>query len=159
MADERYEQVNLMLRLFELRREEKLRKARAWYTGEYNPPATAEEWMAKYPPGSEENAYIRMVISYWDMCSAIFNKGLLDPDLYHSASGEAWLIWEKLKAIAPVWRTAFGNPKIFSELETYVAKLDAWREKNAPGTTEKIRQMMQQLAKARAAAAAAAPKP
>jgi hypothetical protein len=153
MVEERYEQINLMLRLYEMRREEKLRKARTWFVNEYVPPASPEEFMLRYPPASEENAYIRMVVSYWDLCSSIFNKGLLEEDTYHQASGEAWVVWEKIKGITPAWRAAFGNPLILAELESYVAKLDAWREKHAPGTTERTRQMMAQLAQARAQAA------
>jgi hypothetical protein len=151
MADEIYEKVNLMLRLYDMRREEKLRKARAWFLERYTPSSAPEEFMAKYPPGSEENAFIRMTLSYWEMCSGIFNRGLLDEDMYHANSGEAWAVWEKLKFIAPVWRQAFGNPTLFAELEAYCQKLEAWREKRAPGTTERTRQMMQWIARERVA--------
>jgi hypothetical protein len=155
MASEMFEKVNLMLRLFELRREEKLRKARQWYVDHFV-AHTPEEMMQKYPPGSEENAYIRMVVSYWDMCAGIANRGLVDDDLFFMNSGEAWLVYEKLRAVVPAWRAAFNNPMIFTELETFVTRLEEWREKRAPGSNEATRKIMAMMAQSRAAAAKSA---
>ena len=64
MSQVTYEEVNLMLRLYDLRREPRLREARAWFVENFR-AATPEELMQKYPQGSQENTYIRMVISYW----------------------------------------------------------------------------------------------
>jgi hypothetical protein len=155
MASEMYEKVNLMLRLYDMRREEKLRKARQWYVDNYA-AGTPEEMLQKYPPGSEENAYIRMVVSYWDMCAAIANRGMVDEDLFFQQSGEAWLVFEKIRNIVPAWRAAFANPLIFAELEQFVNRLEEWREKRAPGTTEATRKMMEALRQARAQAAKSA---
>jgi tRNA-dihydrouridine synthase len=77
----------------------------------------------------------------------------MDEDLYNIVGGEAWAVWEKIKNVVPTWRAAFGNPTIFQELEKYCQRLEAWREKRAPGSVEKTRQMMAALAQARAQAA------
>ncbi|MGC4049003.1 MAG: hypothetical protein QM757_05735 [Paludibaculum sp.] len=61
-----YEDANLLLRLYEERREEKLRKARAWFVSECK-YKTVEDWQKLCPPGSEMNAYYRMVTTYWEM--------------------------------------------------------------------------------------------
>jgi len=74
MAQISYDEVNLMLRLYDLRREERLRHARAWFVENFH-PASPEEMMQRYPQGSEENTYIRMVISYWDMVASVVNRG------------------------------------------------------------------------------------
>ncbi|HZC65230.1 MAG TPA: hypothetical protein VE545_01550, partial [Candidatus Dormibacteraeota bacterium] len=66
MSQVSYEEVNLLLRLYDMRREPQIRKARAWFTEHFH-PQSPDEMMQKYPQGSEENIYIRMVISYWDM--------------------------------------------------------------------------------------------
>jgi hypothetical protein len=153
MANATHDQANLMLRLYEIRREEKLRKARDWYVSQYTPAASPEEFMAKYPPGSEENAYIRMVTSYWEMCASIVNRGLIDDELFFENNGEIWIVWEKTKPAAGAWRAFFGNPHIFENLENCVKRLEAWRERMAPGTNEKMRQMFAQMAQARAQAA------
>lgn len=153
MGNASHEQANLMLKLYDLRREEKLRKARDWYVNQYVPAATPEEFMSKYPPGSEENAYIRMVTSYWEMCASLVNRGLIDDELFFENNGEIWIVWEKTKPVASAWRAFFGNPHIFANLENCVKRLEAYREKMAPGTTEKMRQMFAQMAQARAQAA------
>ncbi len=153
MGNATHEQANLMLRLYEIRREEKLRKARDWYVNQYVPAASPEEFMAKYPPGSEENAYIRMVTSYWEMCAGLVNRGLIDDEMFFENNGEIWIVWEKTKPVAPAWRAFFANPHIFANLESCVKRLEAWREKMAPGTNEKMRQMFAQMREARAKAA------
>jgi len=152
MGQVTHEQVNLLLRLYELRREPRLRQARGWFVDHFH-LTSPEEMMKKYPPGSEENTNIRMTVSYWDMVASIVNRGLIDDELFFESSGEAWLVWDRVRAIAPAWREAFKNPLIFAHLEELAKRLEAWREKRAPGSTVAMRQMMEQMAQARAKAA------
>lgn len=153
MGNATHEQANLMLRLYEIRREDKLRKARDWFVNKYTPPSSPDEFMKRFPPGSEENAYIRMVTSYWEMCASLVNRGLIDDELFFENNGEIWIVWEKTKPVAPAWRAFFGNPRIFANLENCVNRLEAWREKTGPGTNEKMRQMFAAMREARAKAA------
>jgi hypothetical protein len=139
------EQVNLMLHLFELRRESKLRDAREWFFANFH-PSSMEEAMKSIPPGSEGNTYMRMVVSYWDMAANLANRGLLDEELFFETSGEQWIVWERLKPITAAWRTIFKNPLMFSNLEEHVRRLESWREKRAPGSNEATRQVMAQMA-------------
>lgn len=152
MGQVTHEQVNLMLRLYELRREPRLRQARAWFVDHFS-ATSVEEVTQKYPQGSEENTNIRMMVSYWDMCASIVNRGLIDDELFFESNGEAWVVWEKIKGLAPAWRAALKSPYVFENLERLVQRLDAWREERAPGSSEAMRQMFQQMAQARAKAA------
>ena len=77
----------LLLRLYDLRREEKLRRARAWFVGEFQ-AQTLEEDQRKHPPGSEESAYTRMTLSYWDMAASIVNYGLIHEQFFFENCGE-----------------------------------------------------------------------
>ncbi|MBL0159849.1 MAG: hypothetical protein IPP47_22520 [Bryobacterales bacterium] len=77
-----YEDANLILRLYEERREEKLRAARAWFVGECKPQSLAD-WQAKCPPGSGMNANYRMVTSYWEMAASFVTSGVLHPGALH----------------------------------------------------------------------------
>jgi hypothetical protein len=147
MGEVTHEQVNLMLRLYDIRREPRLREAREWFIQSFHPPSP-EEAMKLCPPGSTENAFLRMVVSYWDMVASIVNRGLIDEDLFFENSGEQWVVWENLKPIVGAWRQMFNNPHIFENLEKHVARLDAWREERAPGTTESMRKMMEQMRQA-----------
>ena len=64
-----YDDVNLILRLYEARREDKLRTAREWFAQNFR-FHTMEEYNRGCPPGSSMNAYARMVMSYWDMVAS-----------------------------------------------------------------------------------------
>jgi hypothetical protein len=144
MGQATYDQVNLMLRLYELRRDLRLRQARSWFVENFH-PSSPEEMMQKYPPGSEENTHIRMVISYWDMVAGIVNRGLIDDELFFESNGEIWVVWDRIRSIVPAWRAAFKNPTVFQNLEESCKRLEAWREKRAPGSTAAMRQMMEQM--------------
>jgi len=76
-----------MLRLYDIRREPRLREARDWYMSHFN-PKSPEEVMTLCPPGSQENAFMRMVFSYWDMVASIVNRGLIDEEFFFENSGE-----------------------------------------------------------------------
>jgi hypothetical protein len=142
MSQISYEEVNLMLRLYDLRREPRLREARAWFVDHFH-AGTPEEVMQKYPQGSQENTYIRMVISYWEMVAGIVNRGLINDELFFESNGEIWVVWDRMRTIVPTWRAAFKNPTLFSGIEETCKRLEAWRERRAPGSSVAMRQMME----------------
>src|SRR5260370_16531101 len=86
MAQITYDEVNLMLRLYDMRREPRLRQARSWFVEHFHPVAPDE--MEKYPQGGEENTYIRMVMSYWEMVASILNRGLIIYSLFFETTVE-----------------------------------------------------------------------
>jgi len=157
MGQVTHEQVNLMLRLYELRREPRLREARRWFADQLQ-VTTPEELQKQCPPGSENSANLRMTLSYWDMCASIVNRGLVDEELFFENTGEQFVVWEKIKPVVPAFRTMFKNPLFLSNLEEHCRHLEAWREKRAPGSTAAFRQYLQQMAKAAAAASGQATK-
>jgi hypothetical protein len=128
-----HDQVNLMLRLYEERREPRMREARDWYFMNFH-PASIEEMGQICPPGSKENASMRMVISYWDMVANIVNRGLIDEEFFFESSGEQWFVWERIRPVVDTMRTRSKNPHQFGRLEEHVKRLEAWREKRAPGS-------------------------
>ena len=152
MAQVTHEQANLLLRLYELRRESRLRKARAWFYSHFEAD-TPEELMTKYPMGSEESASFRMVISYWEMAAGLANRGLIDDEMFFENSAEGWGVWEKVKAIVPAQRTMMKNPAYLAHLENFAKRFEAWRERTAPGSLEAFRRAR---ANARPAAAKSA---
>jgi hypothetical protein len=144
MSAATHEQVNLMLKLYELRREPKLREARDWFAANFH-VKTAEDVMRLCPPGSQENAYMRMVVGYWEMVASIVNRGLIDEDLFFENSGEQWMVWEQVKPVLGAWRTMFGSQKVFQNMEEHCQRLEAWREKNSPGSNEAMRKMRAEM--------------
>ena len=157
MGEVTNEQVNLMLRLYEERREPRLREAREWFSANFH-VTSAEDVMRVCPPGSKENAYMRMVLSYWEMVASIVNRGLIDEEFFFENSGEQWAAFEQVKPVLAAWRAMFSSPKFLANLEEQVTRLEAWREKRNPGSNEAIRKVLAQMqqatqtAKAQAAA-------
>jgi len=111
-----YDDANLCLKLYELRREETMRKARQWFGG--FSASSLEEVQKAAPMGSQENAYMRMVTSYWDMAAAFVTSGVLNEDLFLQTNGEALFVWEKIRPLVPLMREAFQMPNYMSNLET-----------------------------------------
>src|SRR5262245_5044297 len=104
MLQPTYEDAELVLKLYDLRREERLRNARAWFVGNFSARSLAEA-MEKYPPGSDPNAYMRMVASYWDMAASFVVRGILHEELFFESSAEMLLVWEKMKDFIADTRT------------------------------------------------------
>jgi hypothetical protein len=149
------EQVNLMLRLYEDRREPRLREAREWFSANFH-VKTAEDLTRVCPPGSQANVYMRMVLGYWEMVASIVNRGLIDEDLFFENTGEQWAVWEQVKPVIGAWRAMFSSPKFLGNLEEQSKRLEAWREKRNPGSNEAIRKVLRQMQQATQAAKAQA---
>ncbi len=112
-----YDDANLCLRLYELRREDTLRRARAWFAQNFG-PTTMEELTKLAPPGSQENTYMRMVTSYWDMAAAFVTSGVLNQELFFQTNPECLFVWERFRHLLPALREAFKNPRAYHNLET-----------------------------------------
>ncbi len=121
----------ILLRLYELRREEKLRAARDWFLREFQ-AETFDELMKRYPYGTQENAYFRMVTGYWEMVASLLNHGLIHEELLFENTGELWAVWEKIKKYVPASRQAFKNPKALENLERAAQKYEEWMNHRAP---------------------------
>ena len=87
MSQATYNDAELILKLYDMRREEKLRAARAWFLGNFSATTLAEA-LEKYPPGSDHNANFRMVGTYWDMAASFVVRGILHDELFFENSGE-----------------------------------------------------------------------
>jgi hypothetical protein len=152
MGQVTHEQANLLLRLYELRREPRMRQARAWFYSQFE-ANSPQELTSKYPMGSEENASLRMVLSYWDMAAGMANRGLMDDEMFFENSAEGWGVWEKVKAIVPAQREAMKNPTYLLHLENFANRFEAWRERTAPGSIEAFRQTRTNTRRAAASSA------
>ena len=112
-----YDDANLLLRLYELRREEKLRAARDWFAKNFH-ASTLEEMQKLCPMGSQENAYLRMVTGYWDMAASFVTSSVLHQELFAQSSREMLFVWTRISDIIPAWREVSKNPDIVKNMET-----------------------------------------
>lgn len=111
-----YDDANLLLRLYELRREETMRTARQWLAS--FSPNDDEDIEKVTDRGRKENAYFRMVISYWEMAASFVTSGVLNEELFLQNSGEALFVWEKTRALIEENRKRMNNPGFMKNLET-----------------------------------------
>jgi len=89
----------IILRLYELRTETVMRQARAWMTGEFW-PATAEEYFAVADnPADPHNAWLRQVLTYWEMAAALVLHGAVSAELFVDSNGEGFFLLAKYAPI------------------------------------------------------------
>jgi hypothetical protein len=128
-----YDDANLILRLYDLRREEKMRTARRWL-GSIPPIASREQFAKLCPPGSEENAYYRMVTTYWDMAASFVVNGILNRELfYRSNNMELLVVWVKVKGVTMEMREVNKNPLTNRNIEEVAAGFIDYLNQHAPG--------------------------
>lgn len=148
-----HEQAQLHLQVYDLRREERLRKARDWFQQNYR-AQTMEEAMKIAAPGTEGGTNFGMVIGYWEQTCALLNYGLLHEELFFETTGEFFMVWETLKPVAAEFREAFKDQNMLSNLERAAKRYEQWKEERAPGHIATMRQYMEQeRAKAKPASA------
>jgi hypothetical protein len=126
-----YDDANLILRLYELRRDEKLRQAREWFAANFTAPTT-DDLQRLAPPGSKENTYMRMVVSYWEMAASFVTAGVLNQDLFFQSNGEMLVVWERVRDVIPGIRALTKNPNSFRNLEIVGNAYVKWMQSNGP---------------------------
>jgi hypothetical protein len=149
-----YEQAQLHLQVYDLRREPRLREARDWFQQNYR-AQTFEEAMRIAPFGTKEGTYVGMVLGYWEQACALLNYGLLHEDLFFETSGEFFGVWEALKPTAAEFRKVLVDPTALANLEKAAQRFEAWSDKRSPGHIAAMRQFMQQTAQSAGASAGA----
>ena len=129
----KHEEAGLILKLYELRREETMRKARDWYFRDFNPESSADVEKIMF---SEQSGYFRMVSSYWDMAAALVNNGAIGIELFNDTNGEHLGVFSKLEPFLAEMRADYG-PQLLANLEKLIDATPAGRERVA-----KIRERM-----------------
>ena len=133
---------DVIMRLYDLRREERLRKARNWFFANFKGIKSTEEFLKIAPFGSDENAYFRMVVSYWDMAAGFVNSGAVNADLFFRSSNEMLFVWIRASEVIPELRKSRNNPLMYGDLEQASAAMAKWLHDRAPGSYEGFRQMV-----------------
>ena len=128
-----YDDVNLLLRLYDMRREEKLRKARSWFLANCH-PTSLEDLMKTFPHGSEENTYMRMVVSYWDMVASFIKSGVLNQELFFESNRELLLVWLRIKPTVAGLRETYKDQRAYHNLETVANAYVEWMNERSPGS-------------------------
>jgi hypothetical protein len=127
----------LIIELYDLRREPRLRDARKWFTSSFK-VKTYDELMALCPPGSDTNASYRMVVTYWEMVASFLVSGALNRELFYESGREMIVVWERVRDVAPGVRAAIKNPREWYNLEKASLAYIKWWNKAAPGAYDAL---------------------
>lgn len=122
------EDVNIILRLYELRREKTMRKARDWFVTDFNPESTQDLLAAMV---GEHNAAYRMVTSYWDMAAAFVNHGTVDEQLFNDIHFEHIAVYAKIQPFLAEFRALTHAPYYLTHLEQLVRRMPDVEERLA----------------------------
>ncbi|HXO34374.1 MAG TPA: hypothetical protein VN901_18660 [Candidatus Acidoferrales bacterium] len=121
----------LILQLYDLRREAEMRKARNWwFTGFW--PRSADDFMKiAFAAGTTENNWLRQVTGYWSMAASFVLHGALNPDLFlqPAVSGEMFIVFAKVHPFLKDLREKSGDPHMFSTIEKVIMSSKYGRER------------------------------
>ena len=143
----KHEDADLILKLYDLRRETVMREARNWLFT-FNPTGVQDVMETMM---SEHSGYLRMVISYWDMACALVTNGAIDEELFNQTNGEHIFVYMKIEPVLQDLRAMFNNPEFLKNLETVVKRIPDIETK-----LPEMRERMGKFAEMRAARAQAA---
>ena len=133
----------LILKLYDLRRESVMREARNWFFA-FNPESIEDIQRAGM---GEHSAYYRMVTSYWDMACSFVNHGAIDAEMFNDANGEHVLVYTKLQPFLEQLRATL-SPVYMQHIEKVVMAMPNIEERIG-----RMREMLRRFAQTRAAAA------
>ena len=118
----------LIMQLYDLRREAEMRKARDWSTQVFC-PASIDDIMALFmAQGSDQNRWLRQVISYWEMVASFVNRGVLNRDLLEDSVGEYVNLYSKFKPYLKEIRQTIGWPDFMVNIERLVEESERARK-------------------------------
>jgi hypothetical protein len=129
-------EAELILKLYDLRREATMREARNWFAIEFHPESAADVRKAMF---SEHSAHLRMVLSYWEMAAALVHHDAISLDLFKDTNGEFYVVFSRLEPILAELRAMFG-PEMLANLERLIDAIPDGRKRCA-----EVRERMKQV--------------
>jgi len=121
----------LILQLYDLRREAEMRKARSWWFTQFWPGSADDFMKVAFDMGSQENNWLRQVNGYWSMAASFVLQGALDYDLFiqPAVSGEMFVIFAKVHPFLKELREKLGDPEAFANIEKVITRSKYGRER------------------------------
>jgi hypothetical protein len=121
----------LILQLYDLRREPEMRKARHWWVVEFWPRSADDFMKVASAMGSQENNWLRQVGGYWNMVAALVLQGALNEQLFlrPAVSGEMFFIFAKIHPFIKELREKLGDPEASGDIERVIMRTKWGRER------------------------------
>ena len=134
----------VIIKLYEIRSEALMRKARAWFFSEFA-PQSGKDIVALLLRGEKQSAFYRMVTSHWEVAASRVNNGGIDEELFLGANSEHLVVFAKLQPFVAEIRETIGEPDYLAHLERLVMRVP-----NVEKKLENRRRLMERWAQARA---------
>jgi len=121
----------ILLRLYELRREPEMRKARNWWFNDFWPNNADDFLKVAWAMGTQENNWLRQVSGYWGMTASLVLQGALSEELFlrPSSSGEMFVMFGKVHPFIKDLREKLGDPEVFLDVEKVITNTKWGRER------------------------------
>ena len=119
----------VIMQLYDLRREPEMRKARAWFGAEFNPKNVDDLTPLFQDMRSDANRYFRMVTSYWEMAASMVLHGAINEELFLDSQQEFFFVFAKVTPVLQGLREKLGSPEAMGKSETLINKSDASKKK------------------------------
>jgi len=131
MAKATAKDAQLILQLYDLRREAELRKARQWWLFEFSPRNVDDFMKVTLAMGTQENNWLRQVASYWGMAASLVLQGALNEEMFlrPGFSGEMFVIFGKVYPFLPELRKKLEDPEVFLDVEKVIMRTKWGRER------------------------------
>jgi hypothetical protein len=141
----------IIMQLYDLRREAEMRKARNWWVGEFWPESADDFMKVSGNFGTQENNWLRQVGGYWSMASAFVLQGVLNEELFlqPAASGEMFFVFAKVQPFIKELREKMGDPHVFGNIEKVITGSKFGRER-LKFTLKRVEMMREKRALAKA---------
>jgi hypothetical protein len=100
----------VILKLYELRQEERLRQARHWVLFTFQPTNAEEFFAVAQTSGSQENAFFRQATTYWEMAAGLVLRGAVNADVFLDSNGEGIAILAKFSRFGEAFTARTHRP-------------------------------------------------
>jgi len=145
-----YHDAELVLKLYDLRREPVMREARNFI------PTLAGASFEKVMEvtsafGTKENAYVRQVYGYWEMVASLIVHGTLNAELAYDTLQEMYFAYAMIQPHVEEFRKKMNSPDFLKNVQKVVESTPQGRQR-----LEQIKQRMAQFAAMRSAQTAKA---
>jgi hypothetical protein len=121
-------QAELILKLYELRRETVMREARSFVGGEFM-PRSAGELIEIVSAGGKHGGFVLQVYGYWDMVAAFVSNGALDAGLVYDTCQEMYFQYAKIQPYLTEFRDRMNLPEFLISIERLVDGSEAGRRR------------------------------
>src|SRR5215467_5246288 len=121
----------LILKLYELRREPEMRKSRNWWMNEFWPQSADDFIKLAMSFPSQENQWMRQAATYWEMAATLVLSGALNEQLFlhPSCSGEMYFYFAKVQPYLDEFRQKMSAPDAFENTEKLMMKTKGGRDR------------------------------